>query len=65
MDPEQALVDARAACDHWHNGERGERGDRGDRDLDAFDELVNAFEALDQWLSRGGFLPQDWRRVTR
>jgi hypothetical protein len=56
MDPEQALRDARAACEHWAHGERG------DYDLVAFDNLVNAFEALDQWLSNGGFLPRDWQR---
>jgi hypothetical protein len=59
MDPDQALTDARKACKHWHEGERG------DYDFVALDELVNAFEALDQWLSRGGFLPRDWRSVTR
>ena len=59
MDPNQALIDARAACKHWHEGERG------DYDLEAFDELVNAFQSLDEWLSRGGFLPRDWRSVTR
>ena len=53
MDPEQALLDARAACEHWAHGERGDR---------TFDELVNAFEALDQWISRGGFLPRDWQK---
>ena len=47
------------ACKHWHEGERG------DHDFVALDELVNAFEALDQWLSRGGSLPRDWRSVTR
>ena len=59
MDPNQALIDARKACEHWHEGERG------DHDFVAFDELVNAFEALDQWLSRGGWLPRDWKNVTR
>ena len=56
MDPDQALKDARAACKHWAEGERG------DYDLVAVDEFGNAFEALDQWISRGGFLPRDWRR---
>jgi len=23
-------------------------------------ELADAFEALDEWLSKGGFLPSDW-----
>lgn len=56
MDPEQALNDAHVACAHWIEGERG------DHDLVAFDDLVNAFEALDQWLSKGGALPLDWSR---
>jgi hypothetical protein len=24
-------------------------------------ELADAFESLDLWLSRGGFLPDDWK----
>lgn len=24
-------------------------------------ELADAFQALDTWLSKGGFLPADWR----
>lgn len=26
----------------------------------ALDEAVNLFTALDDWLSKGGFLPTDW-----
>ena len=52
MDPNQALKDARDACKRWTHGE----------DHHAFNELVSAFQALDQWLSRGGFLPRDWER---
>lgn len=26
------------------------------------DEMVEHFKALDDWLSGGGFLPDDWRR---
>lgn len=58
MDPNQTLNDARDACKHWTHGERG------DHDLVAFDELVSAFEALDEWLSRGGFLPDAWTDPT-
>lgn len=26
-----------------------------------YDELVNLFESLDDWLCGGGFLPHDWK----
>jgi hypothetical protein len=58
MDPNEALELARAAVAHWNYGERG------DDDMKQFDALVNAFEALDQWLSKGGFLPADWSKAT-
>lgn len=25
------------------------------------DEIAEYFEALDEWLTRGGFLPEDWQ----
>jgi hypothetical protein len=28
-------------------------------------ELSDAFEALDGWLSRGGFLPDDWKDANK
>lgn len=31
------------------------------RDTEDLD-LIEQFEALDGWLSRGGFLPADWER---
>ena len=29
------------------------------------EEIIEHFEALDEWLSRGGFLPADWSRTER
>jgi hypothetical protein len=26
------------------------------------EEMADLLEALDQWLSKGGFLPEDWQR---
>ena len=26
-------------------------------------DFVEQFESLDEWLSRGGFLPDDWRKM--
>lgn len=45
MDPEVAL----AALREWARTQ-AEEGD----------SAVEAFTALDEWLSRGGFLPADW-----
>lgn len=55
MDPNTALANARTAA----------RLILADADADAShsalaDELAEAFEALDGWLSRGGFLPDSW-----
>ena len=33
--------------------------------LDTLDELREQFNALDEWLSRGGALPHAWERMTR
>jgi hypothetical protein len=33
-----------------------------DADLKAVREAAEAAEALDEWLSRGGFLPSAWER---
>lgn len=29
---------------------------------DVVETLIEAVEAMDHWLSRGGFLPTDWQR---
>lgn len=31
-------------------------------DLDDVDRLIELVQALDQWISRGGFLPQAWQK---
>jgi hypothetical protein len=30
--------------------------------IEAGDELVELVEALDNWITRGGFLPRDWKK---
>lgn len=54
MDPNEALKQAREALQTWDNSL-----DR-DEARDAAEQLARTFEALDQWLSRGGFLPNAW-----
>ena len=56
MDPDEALKNAREALRVYCRRYR----DKGTGLVDA-DGLADAFEVLDDWLSRGGFLPRAWR----
>lgn len=49
MDPSETLANIRWLVKH-HNNE------------DDTSELVNNINALDEWLSKGGFLPDDWSK---
>jgi hypothetical protein len=53
MDPNEALRLIRQIC-------RDVETD--DEKVENWDELVNLIEGLDQWISKGGFLPKDWER---
>jgi len=55
MDPDQALDDGRRALAAWEDAESP-----GD-EHDAARDMGEAFGALDDWLSNGGFLPERWR----
>ena len=55
MDPDEALKRAREAA------QRYKRNIPRDPPV-AADDLADAFEAIDSWLSNGGFLPQDWQK---
>jgi hypothetical protein len=51
MDPNEALIKAREALKRYCvSGDEAEASD-----------LADAFEALDTWLSKGGFLPDAWK----
>jgi hypothetical protein len=61
MDPEQALAEARAALADYRTAQTNNRDHRDDHlVVDAADRLADAFEALDGWLSAGGYRPDDW-----
>ena len=62
MDPNQALTDMRQALCDLRTLQQKTVLDQPFAFADAADELANAFEALDRWLSRGGFLPRDWQK---
>jgi hypothetical protein len=59
MDPNEALKNARAALVRFR------RAPSPSLDactaLDAADDLADAFQALDTWLTYGGFLPDEWK----
>jgi hypothetical protein len=64
MDPNAALLRMRELAKCWEDLRMRELakcwGDTND--LKIGQEMVDVFEALDQWISRGGFLPRDWER---
>jgi hypothetical protein len=55
MDPDQALKNARKAAEDMGKYEPGTADWR-----DAAHDLADAFEALDTWLTKSGYLPEDW-----
>jgi len=55
MDPNIALDKLREMCAEATQSEEGEL-----LGINIFD-VTEAFEALDQWLSNGGFLPSEWQ----
>jgi len=59
MDPNQALANARDA--HQRAERFYQKFDDAAR-LAALEEIDKAFEALDEWISKGGFLPDEWRK---
>lgn len=54
MDPDEALARAREASQRYVSVTTPDARELAARDL------VEAFDALDQWVSRGGFLPAAW-----
>jgi hypothetical protein len=58
MDPNLTLRALRAlAAKVLYDWENGNRVDR-----DAVRALAERFEYLDEWISRGGFLPEPWTK---
>lgn len=57
MDPDAALEEARRALKAAEDA-HDEPG--GGVELQALRDLRDAFSALDQWLSKGGYTPLEW-----
>ena len=60
MDPNAALAAIRQAIDQLEH----ETLDRDD-EIPALYAVVEHFRALDEWLQRGGFLPEAWEYTDR
>lgn len=56
MDPNEALAKMRAAITRYNEGLANDSGDW----ISNAQEAVEMAEALDEWLSKDGFLPSDW-----
>jgi hypothetical protein len=65
MDPNVSLARLRDAMARLHAHEQKPEWETNPAALRAHDDdlrdAVDAFEALDGWLSRDGFLPDDWQ----
>lgn len=55
MDPTEALAAARYASQSADNT-------NGTEKLEHLIDLQDRFLALDEWLTKGGFLPEPWQR---
>lgn len=53
MDPNATLAEIRAIVTRFQT----------ESDYESMDELVEYVQAMDEWLSRGGFEPEAWRSV--
>lgn len=61
MDPNAVLAKLRELMPIIRNDEEGNDDDDGSFESFSEDEAADAFEALDGWLSTGGFLPTAWQ----
>jgi transposase-like protein len=60
MDPDIALANAREAAAQFNSLERSWPVDSADV-IAAAAEAIEHYQALDEWISKGGFLPNAWQ----
>lgn len=61
MDPEAAYSNAVQALARHRANQADEDNRRGDEiELEALRDLADAFEALNEWLTKGGAVPSAW-----
>ena len=70
MDPDTALENARRALsafltetEEYDTNEMGYTPVNKNRALEHAKDLAKAFEAIDQWMTKGGFPPRGWTKV--
>jgi len=61
MDPDAALARIRELASGIITGADSLEMDDYDLSIDGQD-LAEAFQGLDEWIMKGGFLPKDWRK---
>ena len=59
MDPDAVLMLIRQRIEQWL--EVDDANDFSEQSV-MVGELVDALQALDRWLTTGGFLPKDWQQ---
>lgn len=64
MDPDANLEEQRSLSESILEALDVDEDEEVDMDAvrDDANRLAELVQALDQWISRGGFLPKDWRR---
>jgi hypothetical protein len=67
MDPDEALKKLREALQKWRSKKMEDLmtspvADDREIPLRVAEQIADNAEALDGWLSRGGFLPEDWAK---
>lgn len=63
MDPSATLEEARKVASRLVEGIDNDRYDGAPAQLENdADKLASLFFSLDEWLSKGGFLPKAWER---
>ncbi len=55
MDPNETLRALRELVEQVHNDDEGDVNDQ-------LEDFAGYFEALDGWISKGGFLPREWAK---
>lgn len=59
MDPNITIREIRAIIASWKLLEK----EGGGVDLTEVDKLVEYIDALDTWILKGGYLPEDWQKA--